>query len=116
MNFYYESDGIVRPWITPGIIPYADPEAWRLALDHEEEEWKRWHAKHELVRYTEAGKNTVKTIFSGLGETLGMFYVTVCDVNGKEVEYVQCHTMEKALSVHYKFEIAYGPAPNANPQ
>lgn len=116
MNFYYENDGIVRPWTTPGIIPYADPEAWQLALDHEEEEWKRWHAKHELVCYTEAGYNTVKTVFSGLGETLGMFYITVCDVNGKEVEHVQCHTMEKALSVHRQFEIAYGPAPDANPQ
>ena len=113
MNFYYESDGIVRSWITPGIIPYANSEAWQLTLDHEEEEWKRWHAKHELVCYTEAGEDTIKTIFSGLGETLGMFYVTVHNVLGEEVEHVQCHTMEKALSVHRKFEIALGYSPDA---
>lgn len=100
MNFYYESDGVVRPWTTPGIVLSANSEEQELFINNEEREWENWHANHKTVKITEVVHSTVKTTFSGLGEPLGMFYVTVYDARGKEMDEIQCLTMEKAILAH----------------
>lgn len=100
MYFWFNNNGDVEPFtIDPYLynVPAHLVDDW---IESERQEWKRWHAKHEVIAHSEVGMCMVKTTFSGTGEPGGMFYVTVYDARGKEMEEIQCLTMEKALRSH----------------